>query len=157
MNETQPLPTDAECAQFEEMMRRETFDDLSRVSDGSYKSYEARVGWIAWQAARRTPAPVGVEPAAWTLTAELEKRETTTRAHLWFSDPVNCMWTPLYTADQVLAMGRVPLEEWQVRGQLAASLTCWHRLTGNEAAELVAFVTGVAAHGIKQGGQHGAE
>ena len=38
------------------------------------------------------------EPVAWALTAELEKRETTTRAHLWFSDPVNCMWTPLYTA-----------------------------------------------------------
>ncbi len=47
-----------------------------------------------------TPAPVGVEPVAWTLTAELEKRETTTRAHLWFSDPVNCMWTPLYTTPQ---------------------------------------------------------
>src|SRR5690606_13789009 len=37
-----------------------------RVSDGSYKSYEARVGWVAWQAARRTPAPVGVEPVAWS-------------------------------------------------------------------------------------------
>ena len=42
-------------------------------------------------------APVQ-EPVAWTLTEELEKRETTTRAHLWFSDPVNCMWTPLYTS-----------------------------------------------------------
>ena len=37
------------------------------------------------------------EPVAWVLTAELDKRETTTRAHLWFSDPVNCMWTPIYT------------------------------------------------------------
>lgn len=42
------------------------------------------------------PAPVQ-EPVAWVLTAELDKRETTTRAHLWFSDPVNCMWTPVYT------------------------------------------------------------
>ena len=37
-----------------------------------------------------------VEPVAWTLTEELTKRETTTRAHLWFSNPVNCLWTPLY-------------------------------------------------------------
>lgn len=29
--------------------------------------------------------------------------------------------------------------EWDIRGQLAAKLTCWHRLTGNEAAELVAL------------------
>jgi hypothetical protein len=42
------------------------------------------------------PAPVQ-EPVAWVLTAELDKRETTTRAHLWFSDPVNCLWTPIYT------------------------------------------------------------
>ena len=38
-----------------------------------------------------------VEPTAWVLTEELEKRETTTRAHLWFTNPVNCMWTPIYT------------------------------------------------------------
>jgi len=37
------------------------------------------------------------EPVAWTLTEELTKRATTTRAHLWFSNPQNCMWTPLYT------------------------------------------------------------
>jgi len=36
------------------------------------------------------------EPTAWTLTEELSKRETTTRAHLWFTNPVNCMWSPLY-------------------------------------------------------------
>ena len=30
--------------------------------------------------------------------------------------------------------------EWDVRGRLAASLTCWPRLTGQEAAELVALL-----------------
>ncbi len=44
------------------------------------------------------------EPVAWTLTEELEKRQTTTKAHLWFSNPVNCMWTPLYTSP--------PKREW---------------------------------------------
>ncbi|MBD9395576.1 hypothetical protein [Acidovorax sp. ACV01] len=29
--------------------------------------------------------------------------------------------------------------EWEARGHLAASLTCWHRLTGEEADELVAM------------------
>ena len=37
------------------------------------------------------------EPVAWTLTEELTKRETTTRAHLWFTNPQNSNWTPLYT------------------------------------------------------------
>lgn len=35
------------------------------------------------------------EPVAWVLTEQLERRETTTRGYLWFSDPANCMWTPL--------------------------------------------------------------
>ena len=30
--------------------------------------------------------------------------------------------------------------EWDIRGTLASALKCWHRLTGEEAAELVAFV-----------------
>lgn len=30
-------------------------------------------------------------------------------------------------------------DEWDIRGELAAALKCWHRLTGEEAAELVAF------------------
>jgi hypothetical protein len=32
--------------------------------------------------------------------------------------------------------------DWDMRGHLAASLTCWHRLTGQEAAELVALFQG---------------
>jgi len=52
-----------------------------------------------------------------------------------------------------------PLTDWDMRGQLAASLHCWHRLTPNEAAELVAFVQRVAAHGVAdmKGGQDGDE
>jgi hypothetical protein len=41
--------------------------------------------------------PAVQEPVAWVLTEELTRRKTTTGAHLWFSDPVNCMWTPIYT------------------------------------------------------------
>lgn len=35
--------------------------------------------------------------------------------------------------------------EWDIRGELAAALKCWHRLTGEEAAELVAFVAALKA------------
>jgi hypothetical protein len=37
------------------------------------------------------------EPVAWTLIETLDKRETTTTGHLWFSDPQNSAWTPLFT------------------------------------------------------------
>lgn len=43
-----------------------------------------------------TPEPVG-EPALWVLTAQLDQRVTTTRGYLWFSNPQNDSWTPLYT------------------------------------------------------------
>lgn len=42
--------------------------------------------------------------------------------------------------------------EWDVRGHLAASLTCWHRLTGKEAEELVALFQGRAAPAAQQAG-----
>lgn len=42
-----------------------------------------------------TPEPVG-EPALWVPTKQLDQRETTTRGYLWFSNPQNDSWTPLY-------------------------------------------------------------
>ena len=53
-----------------------------------------------------------------------------------------------YTADQLKKYGLKCVEEykrcqskqeWDIRGDLASSLKCWHRLTGAEAAELVEF------------------
>jgi hypothetical protein len=38
------------------------------------------------------------EPVAWTLTETVQKRETTHGAPLWFSNPGNTAWTPLYAA-----------------------------------------------------------
>jgi hypothetical protein len=61
------------------------------------------------------PAPVQ-EPVAWILTEELTRRKTTTGAHLWFSDPVNCMWTPIYTTPIA-----TPVQEpvaWSVIGKV---------------------------------------
>ena len=46
-------------------------------------------------------------------------------------------------ADRAMRAQAAPTpSEWDVRGRLAASLTCWHRLTGQEAAELVALFQG---------------
>lgn len=41
------------------------------------------------------------EPATWTLNEELQRRETTCKAHMWFVNPQNSSWAPLFTADQV--------------------------------------------------------
>lgn len=75
-----------------------------------YTEADAVAGWNrrapVEEAARALPADV--KPAGRALTETLDKRETTTTARLWFSDPVNCMWTGLFTAAQVQAMGRVP-------------------------------------------------
>ena len=57
------------------------------------------------------------KPAAWTLTATLDKRETTTKGYLWFSDPLNYCWTPLYTAPQPAAQ---PNEIEALKATLAA-------------------------------------
>jgi hypothetical protein len=45
------------------------------------------------------------EPVAWTLTKTLDKRETTTTGYLWFSDPQNSAWTPVFT--------HPPRREWR--------------------------------------------
>jgi hypothetical protein len=34
-----------------------------------------------------------------------------------------------------------PPDDWDIRGELAAALTCWHRLSGTEAAQLVQYAT----------------
>ncbi len=44
------------------------------------------------------------KPAAWTLQSELDARKTTCSAHLWFSDPKNSAWAPLYTAESLSAL-----------------------------------------------------
>ncbi len=54
------------------------------------------------------------EPVAWTLTETLDKRETTTTGYLWFSDPQNSAWTPLYP--------HPPRREWRglTEGEISA-------------------------------------
>lgn len=50
-----------------------------------------------------------MRPACWTLTATLDQAETTNRAFVWFSDPRNTAWEPLYrraALDRVLAHSR---------------------------------------------------
>lgn len=75
------------------------------------------------------------EPVAWTLTKTLNKRETTTNGYLWFSDPVNSSWTPLYLAQPQ----RKPLAEWQINDLMAGidpeDLCSWSFRQGVYAAE----------------------
>ena len=55
------------------------------------------------------PLQRSVRPVAWTLREELDARQTTCKAHLWFVDPVNSSWAPLYdqaTLDAAVAAER---------------------------------------------------
>jgi hypothetical protein len=60
--------------------------------------------FVAHSALASPPAPAqpstqaGEVVECWVPTEQLEKRETTTRGYLWFSDPENSAWTPLYAA-----------------------------------------------------------
>lgn len=102
------------------------------------------------------PQPVAQAPVAWLRnTTDPQPHAVTSLSYRSAADAeAGIEYVPVYSAPQPVA--REPLTDWDMRGQLAASLNCWHRLTPNEAAELVAFVQRVSAHGIK-GGQHGAD
>lgn len=71
-------------------------------------------------AALALPVELPVRPCAWTLQTELDSRETTCRAHLWFSDPVNSAWAPLY--DQAALDAAV--EQANARQNAAWRLMC---------------------------------
>jgi len=90
-----------EAAQQALEVLRHTVGELSRVGNvsaivpcvDSIKSLEAAL------------AQQEQEPVAWTLTKTLDKRETTTTGYLWFSDPQNSAWTPVFT--------HPPRREWR--------------------------------------------
>ena len=75
-----------------------TTEEWMRNRWGAYR------GHFAWReieeafnaGAALSAAPV--EPVAWTLRSELDARETTCKAHLWFTNPQNSAWAPLYAA-----------------------------------------------------------
>jgi len=58
-------------------------------------------------------APRGGAPVAWTLTETLEKKETTTTGRLWFSNPQNSLWTPLYTTPPQRTWVGLTDDEWE--------------------------------------------
>jgi hypothetical protein len=41
------------------------------------------------------------EPVAWILREQLDRGDTTARGYLWFTDPQNTSWVPLYAAPPV--------------------------------------------------------
>jgi hypothetical protein len=78
-------------------------------SVGYSEGYQA--GWNAAMDATPPAQPAVQEPVAWILTEELTRRKTTTGAHLWFRDPVNCMWTPVYTAPPAQPAAQEPVAD----------------------------------------------
>lgn len=99
-------------------------------------------------------ANAGSEPVATVFTMEALTPGGGLKCHATLHKPLPA-GTKLYTADQVLAMGRVPLTRLQLREAFYRDTAC--TLGGDvDLAEKVCRVV-EKAHGIKQGGQHGAE
>jgi hypothetical protein len=80
------------------------------------------------------------EPVAWALTEELEKGLTTTNANLWFTNPQNSSWTPLYTTPQQ----RKPLTDAQY-----FEIGQRHWVSSHKVAQIHREIE-EAAHGIKE-------
>lgn len=76
------------------------------------------------RAALSNSAAVGV-PVAWTLRKTLEARETTTTAYLWFVDPQNCGWAPLYATPQLPVLSNEPTIKWTLNGDKTCDYTNW--------------------------------
>ena len=79
------------------------------------------------------------EPVAWTLQETLDKRETTCSARLWFTNPVNSAWAPLYAAPAAPA----PLTDEQI--EAVTSCLGFGQLSPITVARAIE-----AAHGIKE-------
>ncbi|WP_443115447.1 hypothetical protein [Herbaspirillum seropedicae] len=47
------------------------------------------------------------------MTRQLEQRETTCNARLWFSDPQNAAWTPIYTRPPAAEADRLDAERYR--------------------------------------------
>lgn len=123
------------------------------LGDTGIRIYEAGFGngWNRALAAapKAEPAPAGEHPAlhdlfrealAWGMTYGPE-----IPAHQWdeMRESMVKQYADRAMRDQPAVAPAAPTpSEWDVRGRLAASLTCWHRLTGQEAAELVALFQG---------------
>lgn len=60
-------------------------------------------GYFVMPASVRASAKDRLLPVAWTLKSELQKRETTCKAHLWFVNPQNSSWEPLVTLESALS------------------------------------------------------
>jgi hypothetical protein len=118
---------------------RMTAEGLHRKSD-----IAAQLAWRDREIDRlraSTPIPAG-EPVAWTLTETLTKRETTTRGYLWFTDPVNSLWTPLYaTPPAPPAPKVVPLSDERIAAE-------FKRIQGDD-AESAAFDFFDFRHGVR--------
>jgi hypothetical protein len=88
------------------------FGDVMTVQQGPYDHWAAMLAAAPAHLSHQT-----AQPACWVLTEQLEKRETTHRGYLWFSDPQNSSWTPLFrlsTHPQADQQAAQPLSDEQL-------------------------------------------
>ena len=80
------------------------------------------------------PVDGQVRPRAWTLQSELDAGDSTCGAHLWFVNPRNSSWAPLY--DQAA------LDAWRTAAHEAAKLS---RHMHNRNAALMLLISDLGA------------
>jgi hypothetical protein len=72
-------------------------------------------------------AALEAAPTCWTLSEALDRGETTCRGYLWFSDPQNSCWEPLYRGKAVEAIlaevKRLQAENFALAAGQCASVT----------------------------------
>lgn len=73
------------------------------------------------------------KPRAWTLQSELDAGTTTCSAHLWFTDPVNSAWAPLYDRAALDA------ERGRVLAAVEQRLLNWRQRTMNKSGDRLAL------------------
>ena len=97
----------------------------------------------------KSTAAVPAEPVAWTLRKTLDKGETTTRAYLWFKNPQNTAWAPLYAAPQPVpapaGMVLVPVEPTEAMTRAAVVYANGNAVYKNVAAEALKIEEGIYA------------
>ncbi len=67
-------------------------------------------------------------PACWTLTETLDAKETTTAGYLWFKNPQNAAWEPLYRRAALTRVLGNAKEVQQHNAELLADAERWRKL-----------------------------
>lgn len=119
---------------------REGFNDAATFKDVEPAwrlSVSAQLAAQPPQAPPAAPSLEQGEPLFWVLREQLEARETTCTGRIWFSNPVNSAWVPVYGASQPAAPVGLPWSQepkYTVNGSAIVNRASGEEIPGDEPA-----------------------